>query len=81
MVWRDMIAPMVAEIVAEVGTDDLPKLKKALGERRPSWVSDASWLLKVWRDEVNKQTPLGRLKVERAKLREDAATGQQNFLR
>lgn len=55
MTWRDKIRPLVAEIIAAVGTSDMKALRRALIEGRPSWVSGASWMTKVWRDEVNTQ--------------------------
>ena len=52
--WRESIAPVVAEIIANTGKADMRKLRAALRERQPS----ASWLLKVWYSEIRAQLGL-----------------------
>jgi len=74
--WRDQIRPLVAAVIARVGTDDMKALRLALIDARPSWVSGASWMTKVWRDEVNQQ--LG-IKAERKRVeaqQKELASGQ-----
>lgn len=76
--WRDQIRPIVAEIIEHYGTEDMKLLRKKLVEHRPGW-AEASWMLKVWRDEVNDQ--LG-IKAARERAKKQAlfeASGQKSF--
>jgi hypothetical protein len=49
--WRQRLAPIVARIIAEVGTSDMKALRKALAAQRPP----ESWLYKVWLSEIRNQ--------------------------
>lgn len=53
--WRDRIRPLIAEVIERVGRSNPKALKKALLDARPNWVTGASWMTKVWRDEVKCQ--------------------------
>ncbi len=58
MTWRERARPIIAAVIAEVGTSDLKALKRALREAFP-W-GDVSWPRKVWRSEVRCQLGLNR---------------------
>ncbi len=60
MTWRERARPIIAKVIAEVGTSDMPALKRALREAFP-W-GDVSWPRKVWRSEVRCQLGLERPK-------------------
>lgn len=63
--WRGEFAPTIAGIIAahpSRGRD----LKRALNEARKRHCREASWLNRVWRDEVNVQLGLKRPADERA---------------
>ena len=52
--WRTHAAPIIARVIAEVGTDDMKALRKALREAYPFW-ERKYWPYKVWCDEVKRQ--------------------------
>lgn len=54
--WRDTFAPTIAAIIAH--HSDPPDRKRALNAARHRQCGGASWLNKVWRDEVAKQLGL-----------------------
>lgn len=54
--WRQRLAPIVADIIAEVGTSDMKALRKELAAKRPR----ESWLYKVWLSEIRNQLKLTR---------------------
>ena len=67
MTWRDKARPIIAAVIAQVGTDDLPRLRKALREAYP-WGPREYHPYRIWCDEIRKQLQLGgkpkRVKVE-----------------
>lgn len=73
--WRDRVAPMIAATIAEVGTGDLVATRRALREARPPWV--IGWILRVWREETNRQ--LGTSPSRRTNRKRDERRGQ-NFI-
>jgi hypothetical protein len=52
--WRDKAAPIIARVIKEKGTDDLPKLRAALREAYP-FGERAYHPYKIWRDEIKRQ--------------------------
>ena len=52
--WRTRSAPIIARVIAEVGTDDMKALRKALREAYP-FRERKYWPYKVWCDEVKRQ--------------------------
>ena len=63
MAWRDQIAPMVAYVIANTGTDDIAALKAALRTARPSWIAARAHLSAVWRQEARRQIAAAEGKV------------------
>lgn len=57
--WRTHAAPIIARVIAEVGTDDMKALRKALREAYP-FCERNYWPYKIWCDEVKRQIQ-GRL--------------------
>jgi hypothetical protein len=59
--WRDIFAPIIADVIRRIGTEDMRRLRSELrkafpaGERR-------YWPYKVWLDEIRIQ--LGRKKIK-----------------
>jgi hypothetical protein len=68
--WREDARPIIAEVIARVGTSDMKALRRALREAFP-W-GDVSWPRKIWRDEVKvqlgtkKKTRRGKRKSRRS---------------
>ena len=52
--WRTRSAPIIARVIAEVGTDDMKALRKALREAYPFGLR-RWWPYKLWCDEVRRQ--------------------------
>ena len=52
--WRQYLAPLVEAVILEVGTDDMPKLRKALREAFPA-PPRKRYPYRVWLDEINVQ--------------------------
>jgi len=77
--WRDMLAPIIAGVIQEVGTEDEKALKKALREARPFAVERLSWPKKVWYDEIQRQLgkklPVGASPVQRKQFYRCESTG------
>lgn len=57
MTWRTHAAPIIAAVIRETGTSDLPKLRRALRDAYP-YGERKYWPYKVWCAEVRRQ--LGR---------------------
>ncbi|WFP48537.1 hypothetical protein PL263_10470 [Methylomonas sp. EFPC3] len=57
MTWRQTVAPIIADVIRAVGTDDPTKLRKALADAYP-FGERKYHPYKVWRDEIKRQ--LGR---------------------
>lgn len=54
--WRDRLRPVIAQVIAEVGTDDMKKLRKALREAWPENLGPRSMHpYKIWLDEIRRQ--------------------------
>ena len=64
--WRDAARPIIARVIAEVGTADIKALRKALRAAYP-FGPYKYHPCKIWRDEINVQ--LGKKKVYEPKLR------------
>lgn len=77
MTWREELAPRIAKIIAEVGRDDMKRLRKALA--CPTGYR-GYWPQKVWNSEVNYQLGITetRKKAE-AKQLEEAYEGKTMF--
>jgi hypothetical protein len=52
--WRNAAAPIIARVIREVGTDNLPALRRALREAYP-WGEKRMRPYKVWCDEIRRQ--------------------------
>lgn len=52
--WRDIAAPIIRQVIAEVGTEDTKKLKKALIHAYPFYEKKLH-PYRIWRDEVKRQ--------------------------
>ncbi len=57
MTWRERYMPIIAGIIAEVGTSDMKKLNKALSDGFPD-PPKKMHPYKIWRDEVRTQLGL-----------------------
>lgn len=57
MTWREHCTLIIAEVIQEVGTDDMKALKKALVEAYP-YGQKKLWPYKVWRSEIRRQLKL-----------------------
>ncbi len=53
--WRDMARPIIAEVIAEVGTGDPGRLKRALFDAYP-FGERQYHPYKIWLDEIRSQT-------------------------
>jgi hypothetical protein len=54
MTWRDAARPIIAEVIKEVGTDDMRKLRAALREAYP-WGLRKYHPYKIWCNEIRVQ--------------------------
>lgn len=63
--WRDRLRPIIADVIAEVGTDDMKRLRKALRERWDFGPREYH-PYKVWLDEIRVQLGLKRPKANAA---------------
>lgn len=54
MSTRSIVRPIVARVLAEVGTDDIPALETALRAAYP-FRHRGGYALEVWKDEIQKQ--------------------------
>ncbi|MCO3747563.1 hypothetical protein FA132_19680 [Pseudomonas aeruginosa] len=54
MSWSDRAAPIVAQVIREVGREDLRALRKALSEAYP-WGARKNTPYKAWLAEVRRQ--------------------------
>ena len=54
MTWRDEARPIIAAVIAEVGTSDLPRLRKALREAFPFGPRE-NHPYQIWCDEIRVQ--------------------------
>lgn len=52
--WRNIAAPIIRQVIAEVGTEDTQKLRRALNDAYP-FGERKLHPYKIWRDEVNRQ--------------------------
>jgi hypothetical protein len=52
--WRNHCAPIIAEVIERVGTDDPKALRKALLEAYP-YGERSMHPYKIWRDEIRRQ--------------------------
>lgn len=80
MTWRDMIRPIVADVISRVGLDDPKALRRALLDARPIEVLTCSWQAKIWRDEVRQQTGIKSKLIAAKKRAADVQRGQQFFI-
>lgn len=55
--WRDSAKPIIAKVIAEVGTDDPKRLKAALRDAYP-WGPREHHPYKMWCDEIRVQLGL-----------------------
>ena len=65
MTWRELARPIIAAVIARVGTSDMRALRRALREAFP-W-GDVSWPRKIWRDEVKVQLGTKKARTRRGK--------------
>lgn len=52
--WRKPAAPVIAGVIKAVGTDDLPRLRRALSDAYP-WPPKRGHPYKIWLDEISRQ--------------------------
>ena len=73
--WRDLARPIIAKVIAEVGTSDRKRLKAALREAYP-WGPRELHPYKIWCNEIRVQ--LGEVeKPERKKRAKPTAIAEQ----
>lgn len=65
--WRDHCSPIIAEVIDEVGTEDMKKLRKALREAYP-YGERKYWPYKVWCDEVNRQLKRAKYGIKEVQM-------------
>lgn len=70
MSWRETLAPRISKIIAEVGRDDIKKLRKALSEEGAKL--RGNWPYKVWCSEVNNQLGITEARKQEEKAAEFA---------
>lgn len=72
MSWADRAAPLVAEVLRNVGRQDMRELRKALVEAYP-WGERANAPYKAWRSEIRRQLghPLNAPKADPANTQAD----------
>lgn len=56
--WRNAAAPIIARTIKQVGTDDMPALRRALREAYP-WGERRLHPYKIWCDEIRRQLAVG----------------------
>ena len=54
MTWRDKARPIIAKVIADVGTSDMSRLRRALREAYP-WGPREYHPYKIWCDEIRVQ--------------------------
>lgn len=52
--WRNVARPLIARVIAEVGTEDAKALRQALRDAYP-FGQRKYWPYKVWLDEIKHQ--------------------------
>jgi hypothetical protein len=63
--WRKIAAPIIAKVIARVGTDDPKALRRALLEAYPFW-ERRYHPYRIWRDEIRRQlNPSGKACIAR----------------
>lgn len=63
--WRDSARPIIARVIADVGTDDPKRLKSALRDAYP-WGPREYHPYKIWCDEIRVQLGLKVVKDRKA---------------
>lgn len=78
--WRDSFRPLIARIIHEVGTDNMPKLRKALRYEFP--IRPRKYYpYKIWLDEIQIQLGPTKAKKRAKKTRQEMlAAGQRELL-
>ena len=75
--WRNIAAPIIARVIAEVGRDDERALKRALHDAYP-FGERSMHPYKIWRDEIRRQLE-GR-QHRRPPAPDPIAPGQPSFI-
>jgi hypothetical protein len=80
MTWRDKACPIIAAVIAEVGTDDLPRLRRALREAFPFGAREYH-PYKIWCDEIRVQlgTKPARERTKPVKPAEPVSSDQRTL--
>lgn len=52
--WRNAAAPIIARVIEQVGTDDMPALRRALRDAYP-WGERRMHPYRIWCDEIRRQ--------------------------
>jgi len=63
--WRDIAAPIIAEVIAEFGIENPKTVRKQLLGRYPFGEREY-WPYKIWCDEINRQLATGKHKTKPA---------------
>ena len=79
--WRNDCAPIIAEVIKRVGTEDPKALRKALLEAYP-YGERSMHPYKIWRDEIRRQLnpPTPTAYRRREKQAPEEAPGQLSLL-
>jgi len=73
--WRDLARPIIAKVIAEVGTSDRKRLRVALREAYP-WGARELHPYKIWCNEIRVQ--LGEVETtKRKREKKPAAPAEQ----
>ena len=79
--WRKQAAPLIAQVIKDVGTSDLPALRRALSDAFP-WEPKSGHRYKIWLSEIKRQlAPMVYQPPPWSKRRSpEPAPGQLNIL-
>lgn len=80
--WRNKAAPIIAKLIAELGTQDMPKLRVALSQAYPFGLKRYH-PYKIWLDEIRDQLGTKRAQQksqnEQRQAEQDQQSGQQRL--
>lgn len=80
MGWREKVKPIIASVIADVGTSDMAKLRQALRDAFPFGPRQYH-PYKIWLDEINVQLGLKKTTVRRkGRVAREPITGGQREL-
>jgi hypothetical protein len=76
--WRDHFRPRIARVIAEVGTDDMPALRRALRDAFPAG-ERRYHPYKIWLHEIRVQLGLVKMWSRQREKAKQPCDGQQEL--